>query len=255
MTTPSGAITAGDVNTELGRSSTASMSLDDEKVRRLADQTSGTVTFDNLRNKSRTRTYNSGQVVPSRTREIGFTTNFVKWAGNTSYYVPRVVDDEQYNCGALDIDAYDTTAYANASIQTQNLSVTIGITYDSYKVEAFDTNFGIIMGIKPSGYPFASFTDYSNQNGLISINSGFSGSGVRVKTGTITQTYSLSNAVPTVGDVGGWSVGTTGQWNTGKISRTDNIVTISMNVLLNGGWSNNQPITVHYAQISGSYSI
>lgn len=254
MTTPSGAITAGDVNTELGRSSTASLSLNDEKVRRLADQTSGTVTFNNLRNKNRTRTYDSGQVVPSRTREIGFTTNFIKWAGNTSYYVPFVVDDEQYNCGSLDVDAYDITAYANASVQTQNLTLTIGITYDSYKVNGDTTNFGLIMGIKPVNYPFASFTDYSNQNGLLSINSGFSGSGARVKTGTITQTYSLSNAV-SLGDVGGWSWGYTGQWNTGKLSRTDHLVTISMNVNLYSGWSNNEPITIHYAQISGSYSI
>jgi len=253
MTTPSSTITAGDVNTELGRSSTASMSLNEEKVRRLADQTSGTVTFDNLRNKSRTKTYNSGQVVPSRSRSIGFSTEFIKWSGNTSYYVPRVVDDQQYNCGSLDVDIYDTTAYANASIQTQNLTLTIGLTWDSYKVDGIDTNFGLVFGIKPAGYPFQSFSDYSNQNSLINLNSG-SYSGGRVLTGTVTQSYSLSNAV-SFGDTGGWSFGYTGQWNTGKISRTDHVLAISMNILLDSGWSNNQPITIHYAQISGSYSI
>jgi hypothetical protein len=49
--TPSGAISLGDINTALGRSATASININDGDVRFLANQDSGSVTMNNMRNK------------------------------------------------------------------------------------------------------------------------------------------------------------------------------------------------------------
>lgn len=52
MPTPTGTISMSDVNTELGRSSTANISLNETAVRTLAGVASGTISMDNLRGKS-----------------------------------------------------------------------------------------------------------------------------------------------------------------------------------------------------------
>jgi len=52
MTTPSGTIKASDVNIELGKSSTALMSLNASDVRALAGISSGQISYNNLRGKS-----------------------------------------------------------------------------------------------------------------------------------------------------------------------------------------------------------
>jgi hypothetical protein len=52
MTTPTGTISMSDVNTELGLTSTATISLNDAAVRTLAGVASGTISMDNLRGKS-----------------------------------------------------------------------------------------------------------------------------------------------------------------------------------------------------------
>lgn len=260
MTTPSGTITAGDVNTELGRSATASMSLNEEKVRRLANQTSGTVTFDDLRNKSRTKTYDSGVASPSRARSDSFyASNFFQsdgswWAPHlSSYYV-------QSSAGALDVDLYDTSAYANASIQTDNLVLDVSVSYNIYDI--YDASFGFIMGIKPVGYPFASINDYSNQNYLKSIfdmdsyvnNSPYT----NWRTATLRQSYSLSQAV-SFGSVGGWSRDTTGQWNLSKIQNTSLFLSIGMNYTQYNSFAYNAgqpgPVRINSARITGSYQI
>lgn len=49
--TPSGAISLGDINTALGRSATASISLNDSQVRFIANQDSGSVNMNAMRNK------------------------------------------------------------------------------------------------------------------------------------------------------------------------------------------------------------
>ena len=51
MTTPSGTITMADVNAELGRSSTASVNMNETAVRALARKTSGTISMNDLRSK------------------------------------------------------------------------------------------------------------------------------------------------------------------------------------------------------------
>jgi hypothetical protein len=52
MPTPTGTISMSDVNTELGRSSTTNISLNETAVRTLAGVASGTISMDNLRGKS-----------------------------------------------------------------------------------------------------------------------------------------------------------------------------------------------------------
>lgn len=52
MTTPTGTINAGHINSELGRPSTQLLSLNDSAVRALAGVPSGTISYDNLRGKS-----------------------------------------------------------------------------------------------------------------------------------------------------------------------------------------------------------
>lgn len=52
MATPTGTISLSDVNTELGKSSTATISLNDSDVRDLAGVASGAISMDDLRGKS-----------------------------------------------------------------------------------------------------------------------------------------------------------------------------------------------------------
>lgn len=52
MPTPTGTIAMSDVNVELGKSSTATISLNDSDVRALAGVSSGAISMDNLRGKS-----------------------------------------------------------------------------------------------------------------------------------------------------------------------------------------------------------
>lgn len=54
MTTPTGTIGFNDVNTELGKSSTAQIGLNDSAVRSLAGKASGQIAFSDLRGKSAT---------------------------------------------------------------------------------------------------------------------------------------------------------------------------------------------------------
>lgn len=51
MATPSGTITIQDINTELCRSPTASLNLNDSDVRHLAGKPAGAISMDDLRNK------------------------------------------------------------------------------------------------------------------------------------------------------------------------------------------------------------
>ena len=52
MTTPGGTISASQINTEIGRPSNQSMNLNDGTVRALANKPSGTISYNDCRNKS-----------------------------------------------------------------------------------------------------------------------------------------------------------------------------------------------------------
>jgi len=78
MTTPTGTITAQDINIELSKSPTALMTLNDTDVRDLAGVPSGTISYDDLRGKSAipgtlygTYTLTLGDIIFSGT-DIGF---------------------------------------------------------------------------------------------------------------------------------------------------------------------------------------
>lgn len=73
MTLPTGTISMSQVNTELGRSATATISLNEAAVRGLAGVPSGTISMDNLRGKSAvTFTPPGGATVGTAQSQTGF---------------------------------------------------------------------------------------------------------------------------------------------------------------------------------------
>lgn len=65
MPIPTGTVTAGDINTELGLSSTAQISLNDAAVREMANIPSGQISFDDLRGRFRVFISDSPKVTSS----------------------------------------------------------------------------------------------------------------------------------------------------------------------------------------------
>lgn len=234
------------------------INLNDERVRRLAGITSGQISFDNLRSKSITKTFDSGVITSSKLRnDPFFSYNFERLA-NGSYRAYHPLDGNSYVVGGLDYFCFDTTAYANASIQSGNLNVTFKISYDNRYVDTFGTNYGIICFIKPLAYNTTlepngvTTTDYSNQNDLYALSNITNTTTVsNIVTGDIVLSYPLQTSVP-FGTAGGWSRDGTGQWNTGKIADTLHAVTISMNFSAEGS-GNNYPLQVHSCRINGTY--
>ncbi len=75
--TPSGAISLGDINTALNRSATASISINDTQVRYLANQDSGSVNMNAMRDKQSTvGTITVGVFDDGISRSVGFETGF-----------------------------------------------------------------------------------------------------------------------------------------------------------------------------------
>jgi hypothetical protein len=80
MTTPAGTIKASDVNTELGKSTTALMSLNASDVRALAGVSSGQISYNNLRGKSSfTLAFSSGNGFDQRQSTTSSTGGYA-WA-------------------------------------------------------------------------------------------------------------------------------------------------------------------------------
>lgn len=70
--TPSGTISMADINSALGRSSTASISFNDSQVRYLANQDSGSVNMNAMRNKQSTvGTITVGVYDDGKSRSVG----------------------------------------------------------------------------------------------------------------------------------------------------------------------------------------
>jgi len=111
--------------------SSAPLSMNDERVRRLAGKTSGAISFSDLQNKSITKTYDTGFITSSRQRYAGGAFADERgWskAANGMYYAYSD-SGTAYNLYALDYFTNDTTIYANASIQSANLTFTFRVSY------------------------------------------------------------------------------------------------------------------------------
>ena len=260
--TPGGAnvnITSTGTGTKYLTRTSSPINLNDERVRRLAGVTSGQISFDNLRSKNITKTYDSGTVTSSKLRDAGLSYNFTRLA-NGSYRAYHPLDNNSYGVGAVDYFCLDTSAYANASIQSGNLSVTIRASYDQRYVDTFNTNFAVICFLRNSTYNTTiepnpvSVPDYSNQNDLYALSNMINTTTVsNIVTGDVVLSYPLQTSV-TFGTAGGWSYGGTGQWNTGKIADTLHAVTISINFTADGS-GNNYPLQIHSCRINGSYTL
>jgi hypothetical protein len=89
--TPSGAISMSDINTALNRSSTASISFNDTQVRYLANQDTGSVVFNNLRNKQSTvGTITVGIYDDGKTAIYGFETAFIGSLSSNTFFSDTV---------------------------------------------------------------------------------------------------------------------------------------------------------------------
>lgn len=107
MTLPTGTISLSQVNTELGKSSTATISLNDSAVRSLAGKTSGTISMNDLRGKSAA-------------------TTFTMYVGQADMYVKT--------CSTMAIFGYSPTLAPNGCGIEGTLSPT---TYNGVTVRAF----------------------------------------------------------------------------------------------------------------------
>lgn len=158
MTLPTGQISMSQVNTELGKSSTALITLNDAAVRSLAGKASGAISMNDLRGKSANTvsslTYNSGgiQTADGTTNTINLSTG----TANANRYIVTVI---RYR-----------TSVAAASIPTltvngQSCSVVVSdtITTTRVRVAIYITNAPVTTGTTanfvltaPSGTAFTS---------------------------------------------------------------------------------------------------
>jgi hypothetical protein len=85
--TPSGAISMQNINTALNRSSTASISFNDTQVRFLANQDTGTVNLNNMRNKQSTvGTITVGYFDDGKTQVAGFQAGALGSLSSNSFF-------------------------------------------------------------------------------------------------------------------------------------------------------------------------
>lgn len=246
---------------------TAPFSMNDERIRRLADKTSGEVSFNDLRNKNKTKTFDSGNVVTSKLRNVAaaFIGNFERLANNS--YRARVYSNAASNAnpiGAVDYFTYDLSGYSNASVQSNNMTITVRMTYDDTDISPSGTQVGFGPFMKPSNYNTTAepgevtITDSGNikQNPYPTLfsmtNKSITGN---IVTGDVSVTFPLQNNV-TVGNDGGWSVGTQGQWNMSKIANTEHAVSFFVIAKRRSSTvTNTYPIQVHWCRINGAYTI
>ena len=217
-----------------------------------------------LQNKSRTKTISNTNinVNNSRTRSIepGWQ---LPYANGTAWEIPKNYDYNYdygisrytWNWGSVDFDFFDTNVYENARIQSYDLTVTMRVEYSSQITDEGYTYFAMIPGIKPTGYPSTSFTDYGNQiTRYLSEGTLISSGTYRVR--DVVFNASLSKGV-SLGSNGGWSISSNGQWNLNKIKNDRLIFALSARHAAFSNYYNysGTEFRVQYISVSGKYEI
>jgi hypothetical protein len=158
MTTPSGTITMANVNTELGRSTTASVNMNETAVRALARVASGAISMDNLRNK-KFIDFAGFTLVSTGAPFFGETADATLWIdSNGDWYG---IDNAGFG---------GSTVYSGSWIPTTNAGV-----IDDYDVRVTQTSGGFVggtlatwlnMGSGPHLWSVTEFYDGSNAASL-----------------------------------------------------------------------------------------
>lgn len=149
MALPTGTISMSQVNTELGRSSTATISLGESAVRTLAGVPSGAISMDNLRGKSAMSVSannvsgsgngftSSGSVstgTPGTTVTGGTSPFTYSWARISGSTVPQISNASAQNPGWSNLNTPDgthqavwrvTVTDANSNTATRDITVTL----------------------------------------------------------------------------------------------------------------------------------
>lgn len=112
--TPSGTISLGDINTALGRSSTASISMNDAQVRFIANQDSGSVTMSAMQNK-----YNFNGTITVGTANPGF--GYDVYGYEPSFPIGSITGGTLWD-GAT-VDAFVGTSIPNSGIESFSATV------------------------------------------------------------------------------------------------------------------------------------
>ena len=123
MPTPSsGSIDSEDINSELGRPVTQTLSLNDSRVRALANKLSGSVTFNDLRGKELVITsFNP----TDESTDIGLTGNIVITypTGVTIAAGTGSIELRTVNAGGTIVESYDVTSSSNLTFSTNSLTI------------------------------------------------------------------------------------------------------------------------------------
>ena len=143
--TPSGAISMSDINSALGRSSTASISFNDSQVRFLANQDTGSVNMNAMRNKYNFNgTITVGQVVLFDDILYGYTEGLYP-AGSLTGTIfdntkPQLYSSDSYSY--TEIGDFSTT-YPNISMRlkvgSNQATMTRGAYYDPSDTDTYFT--------------------------------------------------------------------------------------------------------------------
>ena len=123
MPTPSsGPIDSEDINSELGRPVTQTLSLNDSRVRALANKLSGSVTFSDLRGKELVITsFNP----TDESTDIGLTGNIVITypTGVTIAAGTGSIELRTVNAGGTIVESYDVTSSSNLTFSANTLTI------------------------------------------------------------------------------------------------------------------------------------